>query len=419
MARPFTPTNADTAADSNLLPASLDNDGSTPSALPWRLLAREAAWLWLAWQAMILALTYVALTFSPNAETHPHAAVATPAAFVSAWVRHDSAWYLRIASDGYNAPGTLAFFPLYPLLIHLFTPLCLGNAPLAAVLVARLAAYPAFLGMLALAWQELGPRLSSARLALAMTLAYPLAFFFAAAYTEPLFLALAAFTLLFARRHAWAWAALFGVLAGLSRPSGLLLFLPLTWEWARVARPWVHWREWRVWRKGALALGAVPAAYLVMVLLSWLYAGSPLAFITVHASFDRVKLPPWEVARLLVGVLYRSSPGSFIQARNLSDVGPVLVVLLVVALGLYTRRMPVSFALYTVGLVVLSIASPTPILVDPFVSTGRFLTAAIPVFLLLAAWAQPRPWLAWLLIGGGLWLQAILAAFYLNGGWLI
>lgn len=417
MASSFTSTNA--ATDSTSQPATPNAAGSTQPVLPWRLLAREAAWLWLAWQAMILALTYVALTFSPSAETHPHAAVATPATFVSAWVRHDSAWYLRIASDGYHAPGTLAFFPLYPLLIHLLTPLCLGNAPLAAVLVARLAAYPAFLGMLALAWQELGPRLSSARLALALTLAYPLAFFFAAAYTEPLFLAVAAFTLLFARRHAWTWAALFGLFAGLSRPSGLLLFLPLAWEWTRTERPWARWREWRIWRDGVLALGAVPAAYLVMALLSWLYAGNPLAFITVHASFDRVKLPPWEVARLLFGVLYRASPGSFVQAHNLSDVGPVLAVLLIVALGLYTRRMPVSFALYTVGLVLLSIASPTPILVDPFVSTGRFLTAAIPVFLLLAAWAEPRPWLTWLLVGCGISLQAMLAAFYLNGGWLI
>lgn len=395
--------------------------GARQPILPWRLLACEAALLWLVWQALILALTYVALTFSPSAAAHPHNAVATPATFVSVWVRHDSAWYLRIASSGYSAPGTLAFFPLYPLLIHLATPLCLGNAALAAVLVARLAAYPAFLGMLALAWQELSPRLSSARLALAMTLAYPLAFFFAAAYTEPLFLALAAFTLLFARRHAWTWAALFGLLAGLSRPSGLLLFLPLAWEWARAERPWVrgNWREWRVWRDGALALGAIPAAYVVMALLSWLYAGSPLAFISVHADFDRVRLPPWEVARLLVGVLYRASPGSFVQAHNLSDTGPALAFLLIVALGLYTRRMPVSFALYTVGLVLLSIASPTPSLIDPFVSTGRFLTAAIPVFLLLAFWAERRPWLTWLLIGGGVALQAVLAAFFLNGGWLI
>jgi hypothetical protein len=417
VAQTFSPGHAGTQVAES--PEASASAGSPRPAVPWRRLAREAAWLWLVWQALVLALTYVALTFSFSSQAHPHSAVATPATFVSAWVRHDSAWYLRIAANGYDIPATLAFFPLYPLLIHLATPLCLGNAALAAVLVARLAAYPACLGMLALAWQELGPRLSTARLALAMTLAYPLAFFFAAAYTEPLFLALAAFTLLYARRQAWGWAALCGLLAGLSRPSGLLLFLPLAWEWARTARPWVHWRAWRTWREGLLALGAVPAAYLAMSLLSWRAAGSPLAFITVHAGFDRVRLAPWEVGRLLFGVLYRSSPGSFVQARTLSDVGPVLVVLAVVALGLYTRRMPVAFALYTVGLVLLSIASPTPGLIDPFVSTGRFLTAAIPVFLVLAVWAEHRPWLAWLLIGGGLWLEAVLCAFFLNGGWLI
>jgi hypothetical protein len=404
-------------------------DAATPTAatdsakvlpLPWRTLGREALWIWLVWQAILLAVTYAALTFTFHAQGTPDTTVATPDALISAWVRHDSAWYLWIAERGYWVPRALTFFPVYPLLIHLLTPLCFGNAPLAAVLIARLADYALCLSMLALAWQELGPRLSSARLALALTLVYPLAFFFAAAYTEPIFLAEAALVLLFSRRRAWLWAALIAFVAGLTRPSGLVLLLPIAWEWARATRPWANWRNWRIWRDGVLAVGAVPAAYLVMMVISWFVAdGQPLAFIHVHGQFDRVALPPWEIARLLIGVLYRAMPGSFTQAHNLSDVGMVLAFALIVIVGAVRRSMPIAFVLYMAGLIVLVIASPTPALIDPFVSSGRFLTAAIPVFLLLAVWAERRPWLTWLLVGGGLSLQAILAAFFLNGGWLI
>jgi Gpi18-like mannosyltransferase len=368
-------------------------------------------------------LTYAALTFTPSTLGHPHTSVVTLDTLVTSWVRHDSAWYLQIAAHGYTPPQTLAFFPLYPALIRLATLLCFGNAPLAAILVARLACYPAFLGMLALAWQELGPRISTSRLALAITLAYPLAFFFGAAYTESLFLAAAAFALLFLRRHAWGWAALFTFIAAVSRPTGLILILPVAWEWARTERPWQHWRiwrEWRTWRDGALLLGAVPAAYVVMAVISMqAMQGDPKAFISIHSKFDRVTLAPWEIVRLLFGAFYPVEMGSFAQAHNLTDAGLVIVFIVLVIVGAVRRAMPVSFVLYMAGLIVLIIASPTPNLIDPFVSSGRFLTAAIPVFLLLATWAERRPWLTWLIIGGGLYLQAVLAAYFLIGGWII
>ena len=67
----------------------------------------------------------------------------------------------------------------------------------------------------------------------------------------------------------------------------------------------------------------------------------------------------------------------------------------------------------------LAIASPTPNESDAFLSAGRFVLPSVPVFLVLANWAEDRPWLTWLIIGGGLCLETTLAAFYINGGWLI
>lgn len=394
---------------------------SRPDPLPWRLLLRDAALLWLVWQGVLIAFTYTSLTFILANSLHPIPAyIVTPASFYRAWVHLDSNWYLQIATHGYSTPQTLAFFPLYPLLIHLVSLLCFGNAPLAAVLVARLADFGVCLGILALAWQEVRADRRIGQLALAVTLAFPMAFFLGAAYTESLFLAEVCFTLLFARRHAWGLAAAFACAAALTHPRGIVLFLPLVWEWARTDHPWERWREWRVWRSGALAAGAVPLAYLAIAGIDAIAtSGNPLASFGVHSGFGRTVLAPWQILRLMFGILYRSQPGTLAQAYNFADIGLVLVVSAVLVVAVARRRMPVAFVLYSAALILGTIAFPTPSQSDAFLSAGRAIIPSVPVFLVLGGWVERRPWLAWLIIGGGLCLQTTLAAFWVNGGWLI
>jgi hypothetical protein len=400
-------------------------DAPYAQPIPWRTLLREAAGLWLAWQAIVIAFTYTSLTFAiANSQRSVPAYTVTPSSFYEAWVRFDGNWYAQIAATGYSAvPGlkdTLAFFPLYPLLIRLVSIPLLGNIHLAAVLIARLADFSVCLGILALAWQELGANRALGRLALAITLAFPMAFFLSAAYTESLFLAEVCFTLLFLRRRTWGLAALFAFLAALTHPRGLVLFLPLAWEWMRVERPWEHFRDLRVLRNGVLVLGAIPLGFLIVAVVDMITTGGdPLAIIHSHASFGRVTLAPWLLVRLIFGIFYRSAPGTLNQAYNLADIGLVLVVTAVLIVAVVRGRMPVAFVLYSVGLIVLAIASPTPNGTDAFLSAGRFVVPSVPVFLALAAWAKDRPWLAWLIIGGGLCLETTLAAFFLNGGFLI
>ena len=399
---------------------STQQNSAAAVPVPWRLIATEAAKIWLVWQAILLALTYFALTFTTSAQTHPQAPVATPATLISAWVRHDSAWYIGIATHGYTTLASSAFFPLYPLLIRLVTPLAFGNASVAAFVVARLAEYGVCAGVLALAWQELGHRLPSARLALAITLVYPLSLFLSAAYAESLLLCCAAFALLFLRRHAWGWAALAALLAALAHPRGFVLFVPLAWEWVWTERPWLRWRTWATWRGGVLALGAVPAAFVLLAGFIWLpVGGSPFSIARAEALYGHVSLAPWYVFRLMFGIFHRSAGGSFAQAHNLSDVGLVMAFAVVIAIGAWRRALPASLALYSAALVVLAVASPVPDLVDPFVSAGRYMVVAVPVFVMLALWAERRPWLTWLLIGGGLAVQVVLAGFFLTGGWVV
>jgi hypothetical protein len=397
--------------------------GTDTSPIPWRALLRQAAGLWLVGQVVLIAFTYTALTFTiANSLRTAPAVPVTPASFYEAWVRLDGNWYVQIATHGYSTaiPDTLGFFPFYPLLIRVAAFLCFGNAALAAVLVARLADFGVCLGVLALAWQEFRGDVGPGRLALAITLAFPLAFFLGAAYAESLFLTEVCFTLLFARRRAWGPAALVAFVAGVTHPRGLVLIAPLAWEWARTERPWQHWRAWRTWRTGALALGAIPLSYIALAAtFAVATGGNALAFLQVHSHFGRTELPPWEILRLAFGILLRSSAGTLDQAHNFYDIGLVLLASAIVVVAAVRRQMPGAFVAFSVALILGTVALPTPGQSDAFLSAGRAIVALVPIFLILARWAEQRPWLTWVLIGGGLYLQATLAAFWVNGGFLI
>ena len=109
----------DLSSSSGFAVSTTHENDSAPKPIPWRMLVRDAAGLWLAWQAIVIAFTYTALTFAvANSQRSVPAYVVTPNSFYEAWVRWDGQWYALIAAKGYAATpgmtGTLAFFSLIP-----------------------------------------------------------------------------------------------------------------------------------------------------------------------------------------------------------------------------------------------------------------------------------------------------------------
>ena len=181
-------------------------------------------------------------------------------------LRWDAGWYLDIAVHGYRwspaAEGqqNVAFFPAYPALMSLGAALVnAGNEPeglgvrlsyeryyvwhLAAGLVVALAA---FLWGLAyvyrLAREDLDDR--SATSAVLLLCAFPFAVFYGAPYWESLFLLVTVAAFFHARRGGWGVACVWGALAGLTRPNGFVLCIPLALLalQARAARRSPGWR---------------------------------------------------------------------------------------------------------------------------------------------------------------------------------
>ncbi|MEV5376234.1 hypothetical protein AB0L26_09725 [Streptomyces nondiastaticus] len=141
----------------------------------------------------------------------------------------DGNLYVSIAQGGY-APGysyaedgsltgnNLAFFPLFPMLIravHAVTGLGWGTS---GIVAAHLALIAALITVHRLIAALHGTRTALIAIVL-LAGAQPMSLSFLMSYSESLFLALAAGTLLAAHRRAWLTAGALALLAGLTRPA--------------------------------------------------------------------------------------------------------------------------------------------------------------------------------------------------------
>jgi hypothetical protein len=430
----MTPSTADFAAQSGGV--------ATQKPLNTRAVVLMATGMWAASRVALALFTYATLLLRPGGSGQ---ATTSFSALASAWLQWDAKWYVRIAQQGYFSEQSTAFFPLYHLLVHAAGALLGGHYLAAALLLSNLGTLGAFIGLALLAAHEFGST-HTAPYAVTVLAAYPLAFFLAAPYTEGPFIALAAFTLYCARTGRFRTAAICAFFATLLRLSGLILLAPLIWEYGRQRGWWSNWssaetwrarmrhifrpREW-TWRwnggvlNAALAVGAIPLALALYMLFLGVRFGDPLLFLHAeqvywnHAT-PGAPIPPGSPAP--TGIATANGPlalltPSYEQARSLVDLAP-LALFLILTLVL-ARRQPVMYTLYLAGLLALILASPRPDRLGYFVSAGRYLCAALPIFFWLGRWSETRPWLYLLLTSAGFLLQATLATVFLTGGWLV
>jgi hypothetical protein len=157
----------------------------------------------------------------------------------------------------------MAFFPLYPLVVSILA--ASSGMPLAwSGFLFSVTCFVAS-GVLLYAWirEDYGPRVA-VRSVVAMCV-FPMAFFFAAFYAEPLFLVCSIASLWLARRRHFAASGLAIALAGATRPQAFLLCVPLIVEF------WLDRRSWRG-TSGSFLAGLLLAPVGAVAYLAWLHA---------------------------------------------------------------------------------------------------------------------------------------------------
>ncbi|QOY87148.1 hypothetical protein [Paludibaculum fermentans] len=228
--------------------------------------AKTAAWLTLILSVVYLVAALVLVpTFSATPQRIAMNAsladnIAPPSLSPSyllwgVWQRFDTLWYRRVAEQGYDMPASTVFYPAYPAAIRVLA--CVGiPTDLGAVLAARIATFFLLWGLIQLLKLDLGD--TEVKRALALLLVWPMSFVLFGGYAEPLLMCFTIWSIWFARNDRWWLAALFGLLACLSRAVGMVVVAPLVW---------IAWRQ-RPLRYAPLLL-ALSGPVLFPVWLRW------------------------------------------------------------------------------------------------------------------------------------------------------
>ena len=297
---------------------------------------------------------------------------------VGVWQHWDACWYSKIAYWGYE-PGvsSTAFFPLLPLLMAAGANVLGGDVNLAALVVNGIALVVALFGLRELVRLDFDPE--TADRAVLYQAVFPVALFFFAPFTEALFLAGSVWALLGARRRSWKVAAFAGFVAGLARPTGLVLFLPVGWEAARALRD--RWKAHLArngeigWRDAGLLVAPVAplvayASYVAFTVL----VGEPYAVAYGNFIGDSTLRPPWETIALAWDRLVQVH--EVVTLLNLA--------ILFLFLGLFLaglRRLPASYSLLVLPQLVLI---TTRVGNYPLQSAMRYLMVLFPCLVMLA-----------------------------------
>ena len=337
------------------------------------------------------------------------------------WARWDAVWYPTIADTGYQyvpgsdqyAESTVAFFPLYPLLIALFKPVT-GSALAAGILISNVAFLIALMLLYRLTTDI--ANIHVAKRTIFYLAAFPSSFFFSTAYTESLFLLLVLGATCLVRSRRWAAAALLGALATATRKPGILIIVIAGLEWLQSLGDMRFSGEWltrhnlttflrRNWQP-MLAIALIPTGLIVYILYLQLTFDAPMAWVQASSAWGKTVTNPitaiiTDISRVLRGETLGGHALVFIDALNI-----VLVFAVLFMLPAIKRRIGGTYALYCFLSVILPIFGRTE-------GMNRYVLVMFPVFIVLGIWGKRR-WVDLTLTIVFLPLLAIFSALFTN-----
>ena len=289
--------------------------------------------------------------------------------FVSIWYQWDANWYMSIAAGGYEwVPGdqsNVAFFPLYPLAVRLFGMALGGHYLLAGLLLSSACLAGGLFFLHRLVREDFGEEI--ARRSVLLLAIFPTSVFFTSLYTESLFLMTSLAAFYYARMERWGRVGIWGLLASLTRITGLWLLLPLAWEFLSQKKFSV-----RKLSPAALWLILLPGGIAMYMIYLYFGFGRPLAFAeTQVAGWGHGFSTIW-------GSLSRDLELLFQQSELWVVYELAAALMLVVCLLLSLRKLRGSYNVYML------VSLLAPFLGGTSKSMSRYLLVVFPIFIVMA-----------------------------------
>ena len=365
-----------------------------PASSSWRDDARAALPGWVAARLIVV----VALVAARTLDGLQHG----PLTVWEGFARHgllgwDAEWYQRIAVHGYGAlpDESYRFFPLVPLIARYLGAGTWFGAGVVLVLVANVGALACGALVHRLALQTGHDHATARRAATCFALAPP-AFVLVMGYSEAVALTLAVLFVVALLARRFGLAAVSGVLAGLARPTGLLLAVPAVALWIAAERR---------------AHGRLPARQRARWLLA---AVAPMVGTGLYLAWCGATTGRWTkpfAVQAVPGLRgstvdpFSTISGAVRDAMALRPSGHQLTVLVGVALLVVgARRWPVALTAWAAATLLVAFSA------ERLGSIERYTWAAVTPLLTLAA-LGPRSFqrLLPVVLGAGLGVLATLA----------
>ena len=281
----------------------------------------------------------------------------------------DAGWYLEIAEKGYwpgsspaAGPMNWAFFPLYPLLVHL-AAFVIGSYTIAAVLISHLCFFLALV-MLRFYQQDLGDSDEICSRTTWLLAFFPTSYFFSGAFTESAFLLFIVSAFFLIRTRNFVLSGLMMALATATRPTGLIM-LP-----AYAVRLGQEGQLVRL--RGLIALFIAPLGAVAYMAYLYKLTGDPFAFSTNQLQWNRGSKSPIELLNEI-----SAHPGRIAIAWDFIWLNLFsLICGLGVSVALLIQR---RFSWTLLVALPLLVAAST----GNLVSMTRFLLVLFPIFILL------------------------------------
>jgi len=302
------------------------------------------------------AYTWIDLSqFSQNQQWNP----------IFLHARWDSFWYLDIAQNGYIFKGVeklsnIVFFPLYPLLIRTASFLVGGNLIFAGWILSIIFLLLALIYFSKLV-REFHNEVNS-QLPLFFLLIFPTAFFLNTIYTESLFLFLSVAAFYYALKKNFVLAGIFGFFASLTRITGVLLFIPLIWEYFK------NYKFDRPFNKKLLSIFLVPFGTFSFFLFHYFKFGDFFLFLRVESWWGRAFNLNKDHFLLLT---HPATVNLFVDI--------LFVIFAVVATYFVFKKLRISYGLYMVATLLIALSTGT------FMSIGRYILVLFPIYILMAS----------------------------------
>lgn len=373
----------------------------------WQLL-RWAVALFLAYRGALFVFDFFGLNLTHRmGRCRKHWAMFGPGHyFLNGFFRWDAGWYRTIVLEGYSfnpdRGSAVAFYPLYPYFCR-YLGYLVGSPFVAALIVSNTATLGALIYIRKLGTQLFGQE--EGKLAATLLLLFPGSFFLSAFYTEALFLCLSCGSMLYYFRKQYLWCGALGLLAMLTRSTGLVLFGALALDLlVSLIRKKQHFFP------AMLGLLLIPLGLGIFMIILHFQVGDALAFSKTMHHWHRYPAWPWTSLWDAFGSVNWSFPKNDQNVQRLLDASWA-VSYLAIGAAMIWRRYPVALWSFVLAGVLL------PLGTHNVASMNRYVFSLFPAFFLGARLCKRYPAVERPLLVSSAFLLALYSLRFMQCGW--